>query len=254
MGHAVFEMKGGRSTPILGTMVTYDALDGIELQSQLGPDFIVIDCQHTLITEAAAKRLIYGSHNPKTAIMVRVSSGDAAKIGAVIDAGADAVIIPMVNSAEETRAAVAACRYGPRGIRSLGPTRRSLPPDPRALEDRVSCFVMIETAEAMANLEEICAVPGLAGVYLGSADLSLSMSEPLFVLPSPAFLRQVDRTIVAACRKAGIIAGAHAGPMIRTKELIDDGFQLLTIGLDWLYVRSGITGDLTEINDYLGSR
>jgi 2-keto-3-deoxy-L-rhamnonate aldolase RhmA len=160
----------------------------------------------------------------------------------------------MVNTAEQACAAVSACRYGQRGIRSLGPTRRSLSPDPEALEARVSCFVMIETAEAVANLDEICAVPGLAGVYLGSADLSLSMGEPLFVLPSLPFLREVDREIVKACRKAGIIAGAHAGPMERTKELIDDGFQLLTLGLDWLYVRSGITADLATVSAYLASR
>jgi 4-hydroxy-2-oxoheptanedioate aldolase len=254
MVHRALDLQTPRSMPILGTMVTYDALDNIELQSQLGPDFVIIDCQHSLITETAAQRLIYGSHTPSTAILVRVSSGDSEKIGRVLDAGADGVIVPMVNTAEEARAAVSACRYGPEGRRSLGPTRRALPADPRSLEERVSCFVMIETVEGVSNLEEICAVPELAGLFLGSADLSITMGEPLFTYPSPPALRKASREIVAACRAAGIIAGAYAGPMARAKELIEDGFQLLAIGIDWLYVRSGICADIDEIKGYLASR
>ena len=122
------------------------------------------------------------------------------------------------------------------------------------LEERIACFVMIETAQAMDNLDAICATPGLAGVYLGSADLSLSLGEKLFVLPSPPFLREAGQRIVAACRKAGIIPGAHAGPMERTRELIDDGFQLLTLGLDWLYIMRGAREDIAAAKAYLAER
>jgi len=254
MVHQIFDPQIERSTPLLGTMVTYEALDNMELQSQLGPDFVIIDCQHSLITEAAAQRLMYGSHTPTTAIMVRVSSGDPEKIGSVLDAGADAVIVPMVNNAQEARAAVAACKYGPAGIRSLGATRRALPIDPRELEDRASCFAMIETVEGMTNLTAICGVPGLCGIFLGSGDLSLTMGEPLFTYPSPPALRNASQQIVTACRAAGIIAGAYAGPMARTKELIDDGFQLLAIGIDWLYVRNGICSNIAEVRNYLASK
>ncbi|MFL6603448.1 MAG: HpcH/HpaI aldolase family protein [Steroidobacteraceae bacterium] len=253
MGHPVFERRSRGSRPLLGTMVTYEALDNMELQSQLGPDFVIIDCQHSLISESAARRLIYASHTPSTAIMVRVSSADPYKIGSVLDAGADAVIVPMVNTAQEARVAVAACRYGPAGIRSLGATRRSLPADPRALEDRASCFVMVETVEGVNNLEEICCVPGLSGIFLGSGDLAVTMGEPLFANPSTPALRMASRKVAAACQAVGLIAGAYAGPAARAKELIDDGFDLLAIGIDWLYVRSGICANLEEIQKYLAS-
>jgi len=234
-------------------MITYDAPDNVELQSQLGPDFVIIDCQHSLITEGAARRLIYASHTPSTAIIVRVSSGDPYKIGSVLDAGADAVIVPMVNTAYEARAVVAACNYGPAGIRSLGPTRRSLTADPRALEERVCCFVMVETEEAVSNIEEICAVPGLGGIFLGSGDLAVTMGEPLFSSIPSAALRAASRKVAAECRAAGIIAGAYAGPGTRAKDFIDDGFDLLAIGIDWLYVRSGICASLEEIRKLLPS-
>lgn len=254
MVHGSFDRCGSRADPIFGTMVTFDALDAVELHSQLGPDYLVIDCQHTLIAEHSAQRLIYAAQTPGTAVMVRVSSGDPTLIGKIADAGADAVIIPMINNAEEAAAAVAACCFGSRGVRSLGPVRRFLSPDPGVLEERIACFVMIETAQAMDNLDAICATPGLAGVYLGSADLSLSLGEKLFVLPSPPFLREAGQRIVAACRKAGVIPGAHAGPMERTRELIDDGFQLLTLGLDWLYIMRGAREDIAAAKAYLAER
>ena len=106
------------------------------------------------------------------ATAVRLPNADAAPIGRVLDAGADAVIIAMIESADQAAAAVAATRYPPAGVRSFGPLRASLGYDTAALEARVSVFAMIETAAALDDLTEICAVDGLAGIYIGPADLA----------------------------------------------------------------------------------
>ncbi len=98
-----------------------------------------------------------------------------APIGRVLDAGADAIIVAMIESADQAAAAVAASRYPPAGARSFGPLRASLGVDTAALEARVSVFAMIETAAALADVDAICAVPGLAGIYVGPADLAISM-------------------------------------------------------------------------------
>ena len=113
------------------------------------------------------------------ATAVRLPSTDPAPIGRVLDAGADAVIIAMVESAEQAAAAVAATRYAPAGVRSFGPLLASLGLDPAALEARVSVFAMVETAQGLSALEEICAVPGLTGVYVGPADLAISLGYGL---------------------------------------------------------------------------
>ena len=111
------------------------------------------------------------------ATAVRLPSVDPAPIGRVLDAGADAVIVAMVESPEQAAAAVAATRYAPAGVRSFGPLRASLGLDHTEHEARTSMFAMIETARGLAALDEICAVPGLTGVYVGPADLAISLGQ-----------------------------------------------------------------------------
>ncbi len=120
-----------------------------------------------------------GSSTFPIATAVRLPSADPAPIGRVLDAGADAVIVAMVESAEQAAAAVAATRYAPAGVRSFGPLRASLGLDPAAHEAGTSVFAMIETARGLSALDEICAVPGLAGVYVGPADLAISLGHGL---------------------------------------------------------------------------
>ncbi len=100
-------------------------------------------------------------------------------IGRALDAGAAGVIVPMVNSAAEARAAVAACRYPPDGIRSWGPARlhaRRIPSTaPERANARVHCLVMVETLDAVRNLDEIAAVAGVTAVFVGPSDLAVDM-------------------------------------------------------------------------------
>lgn len=109
---------------------------------------------------------------------MRVPWNDPAEIMWVLDAGASGVIVPMVNDAESTRAAVGACRFAPVGFRSWGPTRAALHTGSRSPEqmDRdVLCIVMVETVEAVDRLEDILAVPGIDGVFVGPSDLSITL-------------------------------------------------------------------------------
>ena len=117
-------------------------------------------CSTAIWTMPTSRCCCAGWSTYPIATAVRLPSTDPAPIGRVLDAGADAVIIAMVESAEQAAAAVAATRYAPAGVRSFGPLRASLGLDPAALEARVSVFAMVETAQGLSALEEICAVPG----------------------------------------------------------------------------------------------
>src|SRR5262249_31906176 len=133
-----------------------------------------------------------------------------AAIGRVLDAGADGVIVPMVSTAAEARAAVAACRYPPAGVRSFGPMRADLGLEMAQIEGRACCFVMIETAEGLANVEQICAVPGLAGVYIGPADLSIGLGlNPMLAFSTDQLQAPVE-AIRSACAGNGLVMGAHS--------------------------------------------
>ena len=115
-----------------------------------------------------------------TGIVVRMPSRDAAAAGRVLDAGAHGVIFPMVETADDAREAVEACRIFPNGRRSFGPVRasQSFGRDPVAVSEGVSCIVMVETAVGVENIEAIAAVPGVDCIYIGPGDLAITMGLP----------------------------------------------------------------------------
>ena len=228
----------------LGAWVTHDSSDVVDVLSRAGYDYIGIDCQHTLLTESDAGRLLRPLVDTQVATIVRVSRNEPATIGRVLDAGADGVIVPMVDTPDEAAAAVAACRYAPRGDRSFGPHRASLGLDTAVLEDRVACFVMVESAQAIAELDAICATPGLAGVYVGPGDLSISMGTSWMQEPRPVEVTTAIATVPEACRRAGIIPGMHAGNGAFGAELVALGFRLVTLTSEIGLLRAAATRDL----------
>ena len=215
-----------------GAWVTAISDTTVEILARAGYDYVGIDCQHTLLSEADAGQLLRPLLAAGIPSVVRVSRNEPAAIGRVLDAGADGVIVPLVDTPEEAEAAVAACRYPPRGVRSFGPVRPSLGFDVEALERRVSCFVMIESRSAIDNLDAICATPGLAGVYVGPGDLSISMGTSWLLRPRPAEVTAAIAAVPAACRRAGVVPGMHAGSGVFAAELAAAGFRLLTLTSD----------------------
>src|SRR5437667_11392048 len=117
----------------------------------------------------------------EAAVVVRVPFNSTPWPGKAFDAGADAVVIPMVNDRDDAETAVAACRYAPEGVRSFGPVRAGMliGDDAPAANRRVMCFVMIESVRAVESADAICSTAGLDGVYIGPADLAVSMCGSL---------------------------------------------------------------------------
>lgn len=215
-----------------GAWVTAISDTTVEILARAGYDYVGIDCQHTLLSESDAGQLLRPLLAAGIPSIVRVSRNEPAAIGRVLDAGADGVIVPLVDTPEEAAAAVEACRYPPRGVRSFGPIRPSLGFDAESLERRAKCFVMIESAQAIDHLDAICATPGLAGVYVGPGDLSISMGTSWLLRPRPAAVTAAIAAVPAACRRAGIVPGMHAGSGAFAAELAAAGFRLVTLTSD----------------------
>ena len=195
-------------------------------------DIINVDMQHGLIDYQAAVGMIGAIKNAGNIPFARVPWNEPGIIGKVLDAGAMGIIIPMVNSAAEAKAAVSACRYAPLGARSFGPTAAAIG-DPRYFDtanEQVACVPMIETTEALANLDEILAVPGIDAVYVGPADLSITLGLRPGMDNSGTFDEALAK-IVAACEKHGVTPGIHASAALAKKRR-DGGFQLITISSD----------------------
>lgn len=196
-------------------------------------DYVCVDQQHGAIGYSDATPM-FQVIAPHATPITRVHWNDPGTIMKALDAGAQGVVVPLVSTGEQAEAAVAACRYPPNGIRSYGPvvaTAMLGTRDPRALE-RVACIVMIETLEGLNNLDEIVSTPGVDAVYVGPADLALTLDLP------PAYEHDDPRhadaitAIRAACVRHGVVAGIHCANGQMAARRVEEGFQMVTVAQD----------------------
>lgn len=221
---------------LLGAWTFFREPLAAELASQAGYDYVCIDGQHGLHDEASIGAHLTGVRAGGPAFpIVRVRANDHGLIGRMLDTGALGVIVPMINTPEDAAAVVAAGHYAPTGGRSFGPIGAMIRYGPDYVgvtEPRVALIPMIETAEAVANVEAIAATPGIDALYVGPSDLALTLG----LGPGPdhddaVFVDALD-AVVAACRGAGIIAAVHTEPELVAKRA-EQGFRMMTIGFDF---------------------
>ncbi|MGG5822099.1 HpcH/HpaI aldolase family protein [Falsiroseomonas sp. HW251] len=209
-----------------------------EIMVRAGLDYIYIDQQHGLTSFDTLVHMLRAIDHTPTAAIVRVLSNDAGLIGQVLDAGADGVIVPMVNSVEDARRAAAACRYAPLGQRSFGAFRASMTrgSDIHQANERVMCFAMIESEAGLRAADDIAAVPGVDGIYIGQADLAVSLGLPSQVRIQPGKHQNAVDAIMRACKTAGIVVGLSGHPV----EMRDAGFRLITMATDRSMIEAGV--------------
>jgi 4-hydroxy-2-oxoheptanedioate aldolase len=216
----------------------------VSIMAGVEHDYVGIDCQHSMITEADAARMLFGLVDSPLTTIVRVSENDAAPIGRVLDAGVDCVIVPMVQDASEAARAVAACRFPPRGVRSSGAMPGVAREGRRALEQRARCFAMIESTRGLENMPAIVATDGLAGIYVGPADLCLGIGCEWSLSDPPREAVEAMRSIAEACERVGIIAGTHAGRGDAAGWLVELGYRMITLGVDTTLLEQGAAHEL----------
>lgn len=247
------QWRRGRTT--VGGWLVVPSTVTAEAAARTGVDYVCIDTQHGAIDYAGAVGMIQAILLGGTSPIVRVPGNDAAIIGKMLDAGAHGIIIPMVNSAEEADAAVHACRYAPHGTRSYGPTVSGMRRSDYASwsTDHVAVIPMIETVEAVARVEEIVAVPGVDAVYVGPADLSMTLGLPAGNHDEdPRFAGAIER-VVTACADAGVIAGVHSTGAIAPRRLAA-GFRMVTVVNDLAAMRAGFEAELERARAAVGGR
>jgi 4-hydroxy-2-oxoheptanedioate aldolase len=246
MSQSNFQQALLKATPIWGGWITGPTLIGPEEFARAGYDYVGFDAQHGYLDDADIAGILRRLEQVPIATAVRLPNADPAPIGRVLDAGADAVFIAMVESADQAAAAVAATRYPPGGVRSFGPLRASLGLDPAAHEARVSVFAMIETTAALQNLTDICAVEGLAGIYIGPADLAISMGvDPVGSIRHPEVLDAIVH-IHRVATEAGLVTGIHANEGKTGHAMAQLGFAMITLAAESQALRRGAIEHLRE--------
>ncbi len=207
-----------------------------EMYSQAGWDSVTVDMQHGVQDYLSCIACFQGMQPHGVTPMVRVPWNEPGIIGKVLDAGAYGVICPMVNTAEQARNLVAYCKYPPQGTRSNGPIRAGIYGEggnyQKTANDEILVIPMIETQEALDNLDAILDVPGIDGIYVGPSDLGLSLGmAPKLDREEPEILRIYER-LLKETSKRGIAAGLHNGTAAYARRMIDMGFKLVTIAND----------------------
>ncbi len=206
-----------------------------EALARLQYDAVVVDMQHSLIDFAQVTSMLTAIELGGAEPFVRMQVNDQADAMKLLDAGAYGLIAPMVNTAADAERFAAALHYGPRGIRSYGPRRPALRYGVGYLQqasDTLVALAMVETREALANLDAILAVDGLDGVFIGPTDLALDLghapsvdsSEPEVV----AAIAHVRERAHAAGKRAGIFCGSGAF----ARQKIAEGFDFVTAAPD----------------------
>lgn len=195
-------------------------------------DSVTVDMQHGMIDFQAAVTMLQAISTTTKTPMVRVPWNDPALIMKALDAGAYGVICPMISNRAECERFVGACRYPPRGYRSFGPPRGLLyggPDYATKAGDTIVALGMIETREAMDNLDAIMSTPGLDGVYIGPNDLSLGLGfDAVQDSKEPVVIEAIDR-ILKTAKKHKIIAGIHCASGDMARRMTAKGFDLVTV-------------------------
>ena len=233
---------------IVGYWSVIDSPVSTEWLAHVGWDYIALDLQHGLIGYSGmVAGLTAIDASGSTVGMIRVESNDPTPIGRALDAGAAGVIVPLVNTADEAARAVAYATYPPTGVRSYGPMRSQLRigPTPAEANRDTVVVVMIETPQGLANVEEICAVPGLDGVYVGPSDLRLAVggAHPNDPSVDDEFEAAVERVREAAAA-AGIAAGIHTPDGSVAARRLAEGYTFATVASDLTHLKAASAAHL----------
>lgn len=231
-----FRSRLARGDTLLGTMVTLPDAAVAEILADVGFDWLFIDGEHgPLQTHEILAMLRAVDH--RTPCLVRVPAADEVPIKTVLDLGAEGIIVPQVNTAEQAASVVQWARYAPQGSRGVGLARahgygRRFREYVESANERTVVVVQAEHIQAVDNIEAIVQVPGIDAVLLGPYDLSASLGK-MGQIDDPTVVAAIDR-VTTACQAARIPLGYFGVTASAVQPFIDRGYTLITAGVDTL--------------------
>jgi len=236
----------------LGAWTTLNVPVVAESLALVGHDYVCLDQQHGICGDTSLIAGLMAISAGGAAPLVRVPANEPSMISKALDCGAEGVIIPSVNDRSEAERAVQSCKYPPNGERSIGPIRTGGTGRERA-HVPATCVVMAESVSAMNNIDEICSVPGVDAVYIGPADLALSLGCAPSLGVAPGVHAEAIAKIVASCLRHGIVTGIHCGSTKQVIECAEMGFQMITISTDTQLLAAAATGRFAEVSKGLSA-
>jgi len=211
-----------------------------ECLAHSGADAVVVDLQHGMIGESDAIHMLQAISTSEAVPMARCPWNEPGIVMKLLDSGAYGIICPMVNNAEEAARFVGWCKYPPEGQRSSGPVRATLYGGADYIANanaEIATLAMVETEEALEQVDAICATPGLDGVFIGPSDLALALGRtPGPDSEDPVTLEAIE-TILAAAKRAGKVCGIYCASAEYASRMIAKGAQFVTVTNDAVILR-----------------
>ncbi len=252
--------KWALSKPVLNGWLSLACPFSAEIMAGQGYDSVTIDLQHGLIGYESATTMLQAIRASGVTPMMRVPWLDPSAIMKALDAGVYGVICPMINSRAEAEQLVSCMRYPPNGLRSFGPVRANFSAGAdyaKHADAEVLCFAMIETAAGMKNLDAIVSTPGLDGVYIGPADLTLGLTGRKYATgfdrEEPEMVAAIQR-ILEASHQAGIRAALHCGSSAYAAKAIGWGFDMVTLLNDVRLLAAAAQASIAETRKLIGEQ
>jgi 2-keto-3-deoxy-L-rhamnonate aldolase RhmA len=229
--------------PSVASFITIPDPFTAEVMGAAGVDVVVIDTEHSAMSEGQLQGVLTALHPTEAAIIVRVADSHPALIGQALDLGAEGVLVPGVRSRTDCQRAVRSCFYAPKGIRGFGPRRAGRLHGGRAdyiarANDEIAVIAMIEHVDALDDLDGIVSTDNLSAVFVGTTDLAVSMGH-LHDLANPAVTQATTR-IAKVCLEHQMPFGVFTGNEEAASAWMARGAQIVTMGSDLQYLDAGI--------------
>ena len=234
---------------LIGTLITMPVPEVAEIMIEVGFDWLFVDTEHAPFNAKDALKILQTVGN-RCPCAVRIPANDEVWIKKALDIGADGIIAPQVNSADEAEQIVRLCKYPPRGVRSVGIGRAhkyglGFKEYVEKANDGVAVILQAENTNALKNISEIVRVPGVDAIFIGPYDLSASMGK-MGKVTDPD-VRNAIATIAECCRNAGRCVGIFVDTAETAVGFIRQGFTLIAVSTDGLYMALGAKKTLNSL-------
>lgn len=227
-------LKAGQ--PQVGTWLSLGDVFAARLMARIGFNWLTVDLEHSPIGWNNAGLLFGAIADAGCTCLARVPRGDHDYIKRVLDAGAHGIVVPMINTVEEAKIAIAAAKYPPTGNRSVGGAMHAMNFDATAgdyykhANDEILVVLQTESPEGVANAEEIYSLPGVDAIFVGPNDLAAQMRTPDGTEATPEEFNAMLGRILAAGKKCGTPVGIHVQTEVQVQQRIAEGWQFIALG------------------------
>ena len=234
---------------LVGTMLTIPAPEIAEIAAKCGFDWLFMDGEHSPLSTLDWQRMLQAVAG-RSAGIIRVAARTEIEIKKVLDIGADGIIAPQVNSADEARRIVEWCRYPPQGGRGVGLARAQgygldFASYVESANEHVAVIIQAEHIEAVDNIEQIAQVEGIDAVFIGPYDLSASLNK-MGEVDDPEVVAAIDK-VTRACQQNNVALGYFGVNAEAVQPYIDQGYKLICAGVDAGFVTQGAQEILQQL-------